>query len=290
MTRLPLDISSLLGKDPHSLHDEVYEFISDIVPIDHYVQRRPNLRIHDGAVSAIPFHSDVLYGHSPAEVNYWLALTPCRDSASLWVVPERHTQRLHDILRSGATLADFDAACRREAEPVQVDNPGLYTFCCSQIHGSIPNVTGKPRISFDIRSIHRDAACNVKRRGSYFGNPPARKRDDLATSVATLDFGVPLYLQRRAIADFHANVDRELVEFHDLRHAPTLEHAISVGPVVAYTIRQLKRPVTIEHSIGFADEQSWFDPGEELRLEKCRKEMNGQLPHLGPIGGISALV
>ena len=64
---------------------------------------------------------------------------------------------------------------------------------------------------------------------------------------------------------------RELVEFHNLPHSPTLDQARQKGPTIAYSILQVKKPFQILHPIGFADENTWFTPESQWAFEKLWK-------------------
>lgn len=259
---------------------KVVNLVASITPGADYVQRTPNLRLHmPGAPSAIPFHSDHLYGHSQHETNYWLVLTPAWGTNSLWMANPSKTEMLHDALRGGESLAEFEELARFYSEPIKADGPGLYAFCCRDVHGSVPNDTDSTRVSFDIRTIPADVPMGVKRRGGYFKSLwmgemrcPAHPLDRL-TTVASLDLGARVDHQRAVMQAFHPQSGhRELVEFHGLDHAPTLDDAMANGPVIIYSIRQLKKIPTLLHPLGCADERAWFLPGDDSKLERLWRE------------------
>jgi hypothetical protein len=56
-------------------------------------------------------------------------------------------------------------------------------------------------------------------------------------------------------------------------HNPTLAAAMTQGPVIAYTVRQLKRWTGLIHPIGFVDEKVWFSPGQEDLLRRFMREV-----------------
>src|SRR6266446_3972013 len=64
------------------------------------IQGIPNVRIHRplDPDSIVPFHSDVLYGHSEHEVNYWINLTPAFGTNSLWMASVLEAESLHRAL------------------------------------------------------------------------------------------------------------------------------------------------------------------------------------------------
>jgi hypothetical protein len=193
------------------------------------------------------------------------------------------TEHLHRRLRRDRlSLGEFEELARRTARPIAAAEPGVHTFCCAQLHGSVLNETAWTRVSLDLRSLGAGCRDGVKRRGGYFrpqwlpslacplplGTP--------VTTVASLDEGTPVYLQRVAMQQFYPQgAHRELVEFHSLPlHAPTLEDALAQGPVLAYTVRQLRGVPTLRHPIGFADERFWIPPGRGDLLERFWRELD----------------
>lgn len=266
-----------------ALSPMVYDLIESLAGENDYIQAVPNIRIHlPGKDTAIPFHSDLLYGHSQHETNYWMVLTPAFGTNSLWMCDDRSTGFLHDFLKSGASLDQFQETAKLSATPIQTETPGLFTFCCADVHGSVKNTTDSTRVSFDIRTIPADAPVGVKRRGSYFRNPRIKSRNSSEIemypgnfpTVATLDYSTPVYLQRQIMQKFFPFPPlTELVEFHGLNeHAPTLEAKMDGGPVIAYSVRQLRRMRPLKYPIGFGDESMWFSVGDEDKLELFWKQ------------------
>jgi hypothetical protein len=250
-----------------------------------YIQGVPNFRIHrpHDPTSVVPFHSDVLYGHSPDEINYWVNLTPVWGTNSLWMASEQETEALHHALKfDRLSLAEFEELARNTARPIEDPHPGVHTFCCGQVHGSVLNETDQTRVSIDLRVIGPGGAARVKKRGGYFraqwleGLECPLPAGTPVTTVASLDEGTPVYLQRVAMEKFHPQGGHwELVEFHGLPlHCPTLTDAMARGPVLAYTVRQLREVPDLKHPIGFADERVWFTPDRLEDLRRLMREVN----------------
>jgi hypothetical protein len=248
-----------------------------------YLQDVPNIRIHrpHDLTSVTPFHSDVLYGHSMDEVNYWIALTPAFATNSLWLVEEAQTESLHAQFRTGRlSLAEFERRARESAVPLEVPKPSIHTFCCGRVHGSVLNETEATRVSIDLRVLNEGGRAGVKKRGAYFrprwlpesvcplpaGTP--------VTTVASLDEPAPVYLQRMAMETFYPQgPHRELVEFYGVDHNPTLADSMLQGPVLAYSVRQLKVWEDLVHPIGFVDERMWFRPDQKDLLARLIREI-----------------
>jgi len=99
-------------------------------------QADPTLRVHiagTGRALGVP-HVDADYFHQPAELNYWLPLTPCWGANTLWCESRR-----------GA--ADY--------APFTLQGAGRYQrFWGNQLrHFTLPNDTGSTRVSFDLRCV-----------------------------------------------------------------------------------------------------------------------------------------
>jgi hypothetical protein len=197
------------------------------------------------------------------------------------MAPDDCTALLHNALKSGMSLDEFDALALSQAAPIETDVPGLFSFCCSQIHGSVQNTTSTTRVSVDFRILPRGAHANVKRNGYFRPKwlpqlPCPLDQGMLATTVATLDIPVPIHMQRLHMQRFYPQQgQRELVEFHNLTHSPTLDQARQRGPTIAYSILQVKQPFQVAHPIGFADENVWFTPESQWAFEKLWKLQHG---------------
>ncbi|CAK9049051.1 unnamed protein product [Durusdinium trenchii] len=94
----------------------------------------PNLRIHlSGERSLTSPHTDREHQHSEAEINWWVPLTPCSGSASLWA-------------ESAPGLGDFHAFEVQPGEAVR-----FYGNQC--LHFTRDNSSSQSRVSFDFRVI-----------------------------------------------------------------------------------------------------------------------------------------
>ena len=99
-----------------------------------YYQTKPSHRILFADVPGQSrFHRDADYGHDPAEVNYWVALTPAYGTNTVWIETEKG---------------------KGDYQPVEAE-PGQYARFRGSIlsHGAKNNVTGRSRVSFDFRVI-----------------------------------------------------------------------------------------------------------------------------------------
>ena len=99
-------------------------------------QAEPTLRVHlagTGRALGVP-HVDADYFHQPGEVNWWLPLTPCWGSNTLWC-------------ESAPDAADY--------APFELPGAGSYRrFWANQLrHYTLPNETGSTRVSLDLRAV-----------------------------------------------------------------------------------------------------------------------------------------
>jgi hypothetical protein len=266
------------------LADLSFDLLRALAPEGAYLQGVPNLRAHrpGDPNSVVPFHSDVLYGHSPDEINFWVNLTPVGGTNSLWLSERTETEILHEKLRqSRLSLEEFERLAIIGATPIEDDGPGVHTFCCAQVHGTKLNQTGTTRVSMDLRFLPRQGRENVKKRGGYFlpawleATACPLEKGTPITTVASLDEAAPVYLQRVVMEQFYPQGKHlELVEFFGLpNHAPHLERAMQEGPVLAYTVRQLREVPEITHPIGFADERLWITPQNVDVLKRLIDEL-----------------
>jgi hypothetical protein len=102
-------------------------------------QRIPTFRVHlPGNVATGNFHRDADFGHNRAELNVLVALTPMHDTNSVWIESTRVAEDTWNY------------------EPV-VLQPGQALIFHGAVlsHGSLPNLTGVTRASFDARVLPR---------------------------------------------------------------------------------------------------------------------------------------
>ena len=132
-----------LDQDPSArarLDAMVREFVEAEV-VSHFgepavYQAEPTLRVHlagTGRALGVP-HVDADYFHQPGEVNWWLPLTPCWGSNTLWC-------------ESAPGAADYT--------PFELPGAGSYRrFWGNQLrHYTLPNETGSTRVSLDLRAV-----------------------------------------------------------------------------------------------------------------------------------------
>jgi len=106
----------------------VRELLKDQLP-EMYVQRIPTFRVHlRNSVAVGEWHRDREWGHDPAEVNYWVPLTPAYGNNTVWIEGE-------PVIAQYGEVIVFDGA--------------------NQLHGNVVNDTEHSRVSMDFRTIPR---------------------------------------------------------------------------------------------------------------------------------------
>ena len=111
---------------------------------DLLVQAEPVLRcVLPGSVSPCKPHCDADYYHDPSEVNYWVPLTHVSGANSLWVETSPGASDFQPI------EACFGQAVR------------FYGNRCN--HFTVPNTSGRTRISFDFRVLPASLAAATPR-------------------------------------------------------------------------------------------------------------------------------
>lgn len=114
------------------LHSLTRDLISQFVGPIRSVQPLPMMRVNfHGSRAILRFHRDVEYGQSPSTINIWLPVTRVYGSNSMYVE-----------CRSNAG----------EFEPVELEyGQALLFYGTDLLHGTLDNVSGGTRISFDFR-------------------------------------------------------------------------------------------------------------------------------------------
>lgn len=126
-------------------------------------QRIPTFRVHlPGNVAVGEFHRDRDYQHSDVELNYWIPLTACWGTNTMWV-------------ESAPDAGDYRPVAMRYGQILAFNGVGLR-------HGNHVNVTDHTRVSMDLRVVpmskYRDSdrlTINTKMRfaiGDYFSLMP----------------------------------------------------------------------------------------------------------------------
>jgi hypothetical protein len=150
--------------------DSLYRrFIRDVIaescgePV--WWQQTPTIRFHfpqqKGFNWRLRYHTDIMLGHPPQEMNVWVALTPTYGTNSMCLAEKEPS---YNILKSldfdfedFATKVQYDDAlaeeCARYAKPVELAYGEYIMFDPRCIHATQDNATKHTRISIDLRVL-----------------------------------------------------------------------------------------------------------------------------------------
>lgn len=165
----------------------------DVVGGDFVFQSTPTIRFHfprqEGFNWRPRYHTDIMLGHPPQEINLWLPVAGARGSASMRIVGmEESLALLERIDFDFARLAsgvqhdpELIETCARVSRPVELRYGEFLAFDPRCIHATQYNDTDWTRISLDFRVVpltdyeaisvtYRGTGrrCMLFRRGHYY--------------------------------------------------------------------------------------------------------------------------
>jgi ectoine hydroxylase-related dioxygenase (phytanoyl-CoA dioxygenase family) len=148
------DLHKLLYAIGPSFREAYLEFLSDVVrPLlgDAIVyQRIPNFRFQlPGNIAVRNFHRDREDGHQPAEINFWVPLTPIEPSNAVWI----------ESFEGGC---DFSPALVQPGQVLVFDGANLE-------HGNHESRSATTRVNFDFRVIRRPCYVETDATSMYRG-------------------------------------------------------------------------------------------------------------------------
>jgi sporadic carbohydrate cluster protein (TIGR04323 family) len=293
------------------------------------VQRFPNVRflLPNQPGSIFPYHTGLLYGHGIASRSLWMPLTDVTAdedaSASMQIIGTETSRRLTKYaVDNRLSCTQMTALFVKDSWALKCGPGKLCFFTQENIHGNVPNITGKTRVSIDFRvaeAQHGDLLARKIPAGYFHIIPKTEELDLAASSVGhrSLDngkqttfyinnntpstFGIPVHLQRYMLLDYctknNLNYGYELFELEDMAHLPTLQHIVgeSKSNVVMYSIFALPEDAAdrdtildtaIENglTIFFANEDLILQTRDDLRVVNQYLEFAKYGASLMPIG------
>ena len=183
----PTEMASILGRwKPHFIHSErsrklVRAIIQEAgFPAEntHYDLPKPRTsfpvgHLTTGVAFAFPWHRDVWYSAPAQQINWWLPIFPVREDNAMSFDLQSFDREVtnssdtFDYYRNNAsrlttaTQVTRESQARPEAlnhkpdhELVVLPAPGeVLLFSGAQLHASIPNTSGRARLSVDFRTV-----------------------------------------------------------------------------------------------------------------------------------------
>ena len=140
---------------------EVSKYLKDT----YYIQNTPTLRCHmpnqKGFDWKPRFHTDIMLGHPPAEVNVWVPFTKCFGTNSMMIASLDDSMNIiseldydfEKLALLSQTDEIFSARVKNIMKPVDLDFGQFIVFDPRCLHATQFNETDSTRISMDVRYI-----------------------------------------------------------------------------------------------------------------------------------------
>lgn len=189
----------------------------------------------------LPFHQGVWYGNGRGQRTIWLALTPCFDTNTMWVVDTQQSREIsRRTLEQRWNQRQFESACLHSAWPVEIVPGQCHLFHQEIIHGNVDNTTGVTRMAIDWHLLVEGEEYGNRLPGGFFRLPGDHGDHDQALHRQGLvqylgnntqyDRQIPQMLQRLALDQYCQDRDLGInyVHFENeyLDWMPILEHVI----------------------------------------------------------------
>ena len=224
------------------------------------IQRVPGIRIHVPENRTVQYHSDYWYGHGPDVVNFWMPITRSFGTNALYVATlDDSLREIDTVVAERMRQPVIDERLQAICQPVELDLGGVKVFNAQTAHGSLPNGTGRTRISIDFRALPAGADPGSKDASEYYIDPSeAEPFATTAVSDQTLVVGsyifpkhgftrfVPATSQRAVVQAYaeqkQLRIVTEETEIFPMSHHPTLlnlaagKGAESVQGVVLFSV------------------------------------------------------
>ena len=149
--------SCLNAEEGHLFYDTYERFVREVIrpqydePI--FYQKKPTHRILFRDTPGVSrFHRDRDYGHSTAEINYFVPQTSAFGTNTVWIESEEGKEDFAPLEMEAGQFARFNGA--------------------SLAHGAQVNTSDKSRVSFDFRIIP------LSRKPAAFADPSSWKEGD----------------------------------------------------------------------------------------------------------------
>ena len=164
----------LADTDFYVLFDKmVEEYVVPQLDTDILIQKFGNIRAtipdQDKNGTVLPFHQGRWVGNGLGLRTVWLPFTETFDSNSLQIIG---IDKSREITRKSEqekwTHERLEEVCAQECYPVNMSPGNFLLFTQENIHGGVPNRTGKTRMSIDVRLLLRDGQPHRKWPGAYF--------------------------------------------------------------------------------------------------------------------------
>jgi hypothetical protein len=141
------------------------DVIRPIVGTDFLYQSTPTIRFHfprqRGFNWKPRYHSDIMLGHPPQEINIWIPLTRAFSTNTMRLTPlAASLELMHSVDLDFARFVDrvqtdsaLGQACERASRPLELEFGQFVAFDARCLHATQYNVTESSRVSIDFRIL-----------------------------------------------------------------------------------------------------------------------------------------
>jgi len=173
------ELVKLVGKDLadtnfYSIFDElVEECILPSLNTEVLIQKFGNIRItipdQDKTGTVLPYHQGRWVGNGLGLRTIWVPFTDAYSSNSLQIIGiEKSREITKKSTEENWNYERLLNVCIDNSYPVNIKKGQYLLFTQENIHGGVPNRTGKTRISIDVRVLLKNGQPHRKWPGSYF--------------------------------------------------------------------------------------------------------------------------
>jgi sporadic carbohydrate cluster 2OG-Fe(II) oxygenase len=120
--------------------------------------------------SLLPVHADVWSGDSPYEVVLWLPLVDCFGSKSMFLLPPKHTQSLHECFSNyrEKSSEDLYQDIKADLQWIEIKYGEILVFNQNLPHGNRVNEEDETRWSLNCRFKSVFSPYGDKKLGEFF--------------------------------------------------------------------------------------------------------------------------
>ena len=152
----------------------ILEKLVTLLGPDLAIQTQINVSIHmpDDLAAKLDAHSDTWSGETPFQLNFWLAVSDCESTGSIFILSPQETARFYADMDADGQCPALEGLVAKRL--VKFGSGDGVLFNSHLIHGNVLNKTGRTRVSCNVRFkglFHpesSDAGLAIRSRGNFF--------------------------------------------------------------------------------------------------------------------------
>jgi len=258
----------------------------------------------------LPFHQGVWYSNGRGQRTFWMALTPCHGTNTMWVVDHKPSIQISKkTIDEQLSQQDFEELCLKHAWPVEI-NPGqCHLFHQEILHGNVNNDTDITRMSIDWHLLVKDHEYGNRLPGGFFRFPGDHAQAEKTTikkyfgyvqytgNNTEFDKDIPVVFQRLALdaycSSYGISINCTQFENSYLHWLPILENLIldQVPGIVMTSIhslpddpdrREYLLKLALKHNVNLHFANEYCQLRSEQDLELIQRYRNFAIKNSGP--------